>query len=90
MAGPGAGAVRDGRDPHQRLIPRCAVRPTQASPRPQESVGAVKHSILIACWHMLSTGEMHVDLGSDYFRKRNPERITNVTAALLPEQRAHR
>ncbi len=39
---------------------------------------------------MLSTGEMYVDLGSDYFRKRNPERITNVTAALLPEQRAHR
>jgi hypothetical protein len=28
----------------------------------KKALGAVKHSILIACWHMLSTGELYVDL----------------------------
>jgi hypothetical protein len=44
-----------------------------------KALGAVKHSILIACWHMLSTGELYNDLGGGYFRKRNPERITKTT-----------
>jgi hypothetical protein len=35
---------------------------------------AVKHSIICACWHMLSTGELYNDLDGDYFRKRDPER----------------
>jgi len=38
----------------------------------KKALGAVKHSILIACWHMLSTGELYVDLGGDYFRQRDP------------------
>jgi transposase len=42
----------------------------------KKALGAVKHSILIACWHMLSTGELYRDLGGDYFRKRDPERLT--------------
>jgi transposase len=49
----------------------------------KKALGAVKHSILIACWHMLSTGELYVDLGGDYFRKRDPERITKRLVALL-------
>ena len=40
------------------------------------ALGAVKHSILCACWHMLRTGELYRDLGGDYFRKRDPERAT--------------
>ena len=36
------------------------------------ALGAVKHSILCAIWHMLSTGELYRDLGGDYFRKRDP------------------
>jgi transposase len=40
------------------------------------ALGAVKHCIIIACWHMLSTGELYKDLGGDYFRKRDPERTT--------------
>jgi transposase len=40
------------------------------------AVGAVKHSIIIACWHMLSTGELYNDLGGDYFQRRDPERAT--------------
>ncbi len=49
----------------------------------KKALGAVKHSILIACWHMLSTGELYVDLGGDYFRKRDPERVTKRLIAQL-------
>jgi transposase len=49
----------------------------------KKALGAVKHSILIACWHMLSTGELYNDLGGDYFRKRDPERITKRLIAQL-------
>ncbi len=31
---------------------------------------AVDHSILVICWHLLSTGEHYTDLGGDYFDKR--------------------
>jgi transposase len=49
----------------------------------KKALGAVKHSILIACWHMLSTGELYNDLGDAYFRKRDPERITKRLIAQL-------
>jgi transposase len=42
----------------------------------KKALGAVKHSLLCACWHMLTTGELYRDLGGDYFRKRDPERAT--------------
>src|SRR5207237_8413159 len=42
----------------------------------KKALGAVKHSIICAVWHMLSTGELYHDLGGDYFRKRDPARIT--------------
>jgi len=35
---------------------------------------AVAHSILIAIWHMLTTGEVFHDLGSDYFDHRSYDR----------------
>ena len=40
------------------------------------ALGAVKHSMLCACWHMLSTGELYRDPGGDYFARRDPERQT--------------
>ena len=40
------------------------------------ALGAVKHSMLCACWHMLSTGELYADLGGDYYTRLNPERQT--------------
>src|SRR5947209_16817573 len=49
----------------------------------KKALGAVKHSILCAVWHMLSTGELYHDLGGDYFRKRDPERITKRLIAQL-------
>jgi transposase len=42
----------------------------------KKALGAVKHSIICACWHMLSTGELYNDLGGDYFQRRDPERQT--------------
>jgi transposase len=40
------------------------------------AIGAVKHSMLIAYWHMFTTGETYTDLGGDYFERRHPERLT--------------
>jgi transposase len=42
----------------------------------KRALGAVKHSILTAIWHMISTGETYRDLGADFFTNRDPERQT--------------
>ncbi len=47
------------------------------------AIGAVKHSMICAIWHMLSTGEIYTDLGGDYFARRNPERQTKRLVAQL-------
>ena len=45
---------------------------------------AVAHSILVAAWHMLSTGENYQDLGADYFsHRRSPEAETRRLIARL-------
>lgn len=49
----------------------------------KKALGAVKHSIICITWQMLSTGELYQDLGGDYFRKRDPERITKRLVAQL-------
>ena len=59
---------------YQRLRPRRGHK---------KALGAVKHSIIIACWHMLTTGELYNDLGGDYFRKRDPQRTTKRLIAQL-------
>ncbi|MHB8690937.1 MAG: IS110 family RNA-guided transposase [Solirubrobacteraceae bacterium] len=41
-----------------------------------KAITAVGHSILTAVWHMLQNGELYNDLGSDYFTRQNPDRIT--------------
>jgi transposase len=48
-----------------------------------KALGAVKHSIVCACWHMLTTGELYKDLGGDYYARRNPERQTKRLVAQL-------
>lgn len=35
---------------------------------------AVQHSILIAIWHMATTGTLYEDLGGDYYTRLNPQR----------------
>jgi transposase len=47
------------------------------------AVGAVKHSMICACWHMLATGEIYTDLGGDYHQRRDPERQTRRLVAQL-------
>jgi transposase len=47
------------------------------------ALGAVKHSLICACWHVLSTGELYRDLGGDYFRRRDPERQTRRLVSQL-------
>lgn len=47
------------------------------------ALGAVKHSILIAYWHMFTNGETYRDLGGDYFQRRDPERQTKRLVAQL-------
>jgi transposase len=47
------------------------------------ALGAVKHSLICACWQMLTTGELYHDLGGDYYRRRNPERQTRRLVAQL-------
>jgi transposase len=42
----------------------------------KKALGAVKHSLICAIWHMLNTGETYRDLGADYFTSRDPERQT--------------
>ena len=41
-----------------------------------KAITAVGHSILTSAWHMLHTGEPYRDLGSDYFTRQNPDRLT--------------
>jgi len=41
-----------------------------------KAIGAVKHSIICACWHMLTTGELYREAGGNYFSQRDPERAT--------------
>jgi transposase len=50
----------------------------------KRALGAVKHSILVAAWHMLSTGELYREPGGDYFeRRRDPQREINRLIASL-------
>lgn len=64
---------------YQRLRPRIGHG---------RALGAVKHSILVAYWHMFSTGETYRELGGDYYQRRDPERLTRRLVAQL-EQLGH-
>src|SRR5215210_3663961 len=49
----------------------------------KRALGAIKHTMICAIWHMLSTGETYRDLGGDYFTNRDPERHTRRLVAQL-------
>ena len=59
---------------YQRLRPRIGHG---------RALGAIKHTIICACWQMLTTGELYRDLGGDYFRRRDPQRQTRRLVAQL-------
>jgi transposase len=48
-----------------------------------KAVTAVGHSILVAAWNMLQTGEIYQDPGADYYARRDPERLTRRLLAQL-------
>ena len=65
---------------YQRLRPRIGH---------SRALVAVQHSMLVAYWHMFSTGETYRDLGGDHYRKRDPERTTRRLISQL-EALGHR
>jgi transposase len=48
-----------------------------------KAIGAVKHSMLVAVWHMLTNGQLYDDLGADYYRRRDPARTAKRLVAQL-------
>ena len=44
---------------------------------PQKANVAIQHSMLIAIWHMGTTGTLYEDPGADYFTTLHPERAKN-------------
>ena len=59
---------------YQRLRPRIGHR---------RAIGAVQHSMLVAYWHMFTTGETYRDLGGDYYQRRDPTRQIKRLVAQL-------
>jgi transposase len=53
------------------------------------ALGAVKHSIITACWNMLSTGELYREAGADYFTRRDPDRAIRRLVAQLERLGQH-
>lgn len=50
---------------------------------PMKANVAIQHAMLIAIWHMLTTGEVYEDLGGDYYTRRRPERAKNRAISQL-------
>jgi transposase len=53
------------------------------------ALGAVKHSIITGCWHMLQTGELYREAGGDYFSRQDPQRATRRLIAQLERLGRH-
>jgi transposase len=49
----------------------------------RRAIGAVKHSIIVAAWHMLSTGEIYREAAGDYYTRINPDKQTKRLVAQL-------
>jgi transposase len=48
-----------------------------------KAIGAVKHSIISVCWHLLTTGELYREAGGNYFAQQDPQRATRRLVAQL-------
>lgn len=83
MVGLRARGSRHGRHPCQRQLPRPQYQRLKPRRGHKRALGAVKHTILTAIWHMLSTGELYRDLGGDFFTRRDPQRQTRRLIAQL-------
>ena len=65
---------------YQRLRPRRGHK---------RALGAVKHSMLTAIWHMLSTGELYNEPGPDHFTRDPARTIKRLRAQLGARRRPH-
>ncbi len=50
---------------------------------PMKAIVAVEHAILIAIWHMATTGTFYDDPGGDYYTRLHPDRTKNRALAQL-------
>lgn len=56
-----------------------------------KAIGAVRHDILIAYWHITSKREAYLDLGPDWHQRRyNPEKQTHRLVRQTRTTRPHR
>ena len=63
--------------------PRALYRRQRSRIGHPKAIGAVKHPIIGACRHMLTTGGLYSELDPDYYSRRHPERATNRLVAQL-------
>ncbi len=63
--------------PHPRQLPSRQVLPSQSPARPQPRGDAIAHKILIAAYHVLSTGADYRDLGDGYLVHLDKTKVAN-------------
>lgn len=68
----GQAAMWAAQNPHTYLGARY--RRIASRRGPMRANVAVQHTIMVAIWHMGTTGTLYDDLGGDYFTRLNPER----------------
>jgi hypothetical protein len=73
---------------HARHLPGPPSTSASASAAAPTAPLAVAHSLLIAIWHVLQTGESYLDPGGDYYTRREPARTTRRLVAQL-ERHGH-
>lgn len=77
----GAAAMSCARNPHTYLGARY--RRIAARRGPMKANVAIQHSMLIAIWHMGTTGALYDDPGADYFNQLHPDRTKQRAIAQL-------
>lgn len=77
----GAAAMSCAQNPHTYLGARY--RRIAARRGPMKANVAIQHSMLIAIWHMGTTGALYDDPGADYFNRLHPDRTKQRAIAQL-------
>ena len=77
----GAAAMSCAQNPHTYLGARY--RRIAARRGPMKANVAIQHSMLIAIWHMGTTGALYDDPGADYFNQLHPDRTKQRAIAQL-------
>ena len=75
QGGLGSAAMVCGHNPSTYL--GAKYRRIAARRGPQTANVAIQHTILIAIWHMGTTGTLYQDPGADYFTRQHPDRTKN-------------